>query len=221
MSLPVSYLVDDAALKIGDPNKTRVSPSEWALFYNQSARELCEKADVLQYRSTFNLTTEALYPYPDEMTTMARLEVTETPSDADSYRIVNEKFEDEFRALTSNRYPTATIPDFYFADRIGFYLIPRPEATIAEGGRITYFGLPDRIFDVTTATYQLPEFTQDYVLRRMVVYGKTARHRIDEANAELQQWYADVEGLQDKVEDRSNDRRSSLRPRRSPYAGMR
>src|SRR3989304_4791231 len=156
MSLPVSYLVDDAALKIGDPKKTRVTNPEWTLFYNQSARERVEKADVMQYRATFNLTTEELYPYPAEMTQMARLEATETPSDKFSFREVTEKFEDEFRQMTSGRYPDSTIPEHYFADKTGFYLIPRPTAFIAAAGRITYFGLPDRIFDATVAIFPLP-----------------------------------------------------------------
>lgn len=220
MSLLVSNLVNDAAVKIGDPNQVRVRSSDWLLFYNQSVRELCEKADVMQYRADFNLGTQALYPYPDEMTTMARLEVTETPSDADSWRIVTEKFEDEFRAMTTTRYPVGSLPDHYFADKVGFYLIPRPAVAIVGGGRTTYFGLADRITDTATATYQLPEFTQDYVVRRMTIYGKMARHRITEANAELEQWFADVEGLMDKMEDRSKDRRSSLAPRRNRYAGM-
>lgn len=221
MALLVTYLVDDAARKIGDPNKQRVQNADWLLFYNQSGRELCEKANVLQYRATFDLGAQALYPYPDEMTQLARVEINETPSNADSWRFLKERFEDEFRAETDVLYPTATIPERYFADKVGFYLMPRPTATIVGGGRMTYYGLPDRLFDLVGANFQLPEFTQDYVIRRMVVYGKTARNRLTEASAELSQWYADIEGLQDKMEDRSDDRRSSMRPRRNPYSGMR
>lgn len=221
MSLPISYLVDDAARKVGDPNKTRITPDDWVLFYNQSARELCEKADVLQFCAKFDLTTERRFPYPDEMTQATRISVTETPDDPDSYHYLTEKFEDEWRAETNRRYPSATTPEHYFAEVGGFYLLPRATALIASGMEITYFGIPDRIFDLSIATYQLPHMTQDYVIRRMVVYGKTARNRLVEADSELKQWYADLEGLQDRMEDRANDRRSSIAPRRNRYAGMR
>lgn len=220
-SVLVSYMVNDAALAIGDPNKARVKNSDWISFYNRSARELCEKADVLQYRAIFNLGTQALYPYPDEMVALSRIEVNETPTDDDAWRPLDELFEDEFRSRTTGRYPTATIPDSYFADQGGFYLIGRPEAAITGAGRMIFFGLPDRITDVTTATFQLIDIAQDYVTRRMIVYGLKARNRHAEAASELSQWYADVEGLQDNLEDRAKDRRSSIRPRRSPYAGMR
>lgn len=220
-SVLVSYLVDDAARAIGDPRKTRVSLDDWESFYNRSARELCEKANVLQYRSKFNLGTQALYPYPDEMVVLSRIEINETPTDDDAWRPLDEKFEDEFRALTTGRYPTGTIPDSYFSDQGGFYLIPRPEAAITEAGRMIFFGLPDRISDIATATFQLIDVAQDYVTRRMIVYGLKARNRHSEAASELAQWFADVEGLADKLEDRAQDRRSSIRPRRSAYSGMR
>jgi len=221
MSLPVSNLVNDAAIAIGDPNKTRVKMSEWTSFYSRAARELCSKANVLQQRATFNLGTQQAYHFPDDMTTMSKMEVSETPTDGDSWRVIREIFEDEFRSMTSGRYSDNTLPEMYFADRLGFYLVPRPTATIVDGGRITYFGLPDAITDATTATYQLPEFTRDYILRRMIVFGLAARNRHAEAEAELRQWFADVEDLQDKMADRSDDRRSSLAPRRSRYQGMR
>jgi hypothetical protein len=221
MSLPVSYLVDDAARKIGDPNKTRVQLADWTLFYNQSTRELCQKADVMQYRATFNLGTQAAYKYPDEMTTMTALEVTETPSDGDSWRFLTEKFEDEWRSEVSSRYPSATLPQHYFADKLGFFLVPRPTAAITGGGRITYFGLTDRIFDTQTADFQLPEFCQDLVVRRMVIHGLMARNRLVQAEGELKVWYADVGDLGDAMEDRARDRRSSIRPRVNRMAGMR
>jgi hypothetical protein len=220
-SVLVSYMVDDAARAIGDPNKTRVSNADWTSFFNRSARELCEKANVLQYRSIFNLGTQALYPYPDEMVVLSRIEINETPTNDDTWRPLDEKFEDEFRSLTTNTYPTGTVPDSYFSDQGGFYLIPRPAAALADAGRMIFFGLPDRISDVTTATFQLIDIAQDYVTRRMIVYGLKARNRHVEAQSELAQWFTDVEGLQDKLEDRSHDRRSSLRPRRAPMFGMR
>jgi hypothetical protein len=221
MPLPVDFLVGDAALKIGDPSRTRVQNPDWVLFYNQSARELCQKADVLRCRGVFDLSTEDAYPYPSDMTQMTGIEVTETPADPDSWRWLDESFEDEFRSEVDGHYPSATLPERYFADKTWFFVIPRCTAAIVGGARISHFKIPARISDLAVATYELPEFTQDYVIRRMVIYAKFARNRIVEADAELKQWYADVEGLTSKIDDRSNDRRSGIRQSRDRYRGMR
>lgn len=221
MSIPISYLIDEAANKFGDPNKTRVNGPLWLTFFNESTRELSTKADIAQYRDSFTLGTNPIYPFPDAMVHMVRLEVNEQPvTDPVGWRIVEEIFEDEWRARTSTRYPSATIPDAYFVEKGWFWLIPAPEAPITNGAIITYFGLPDRATD-PLSTYQLPEFTQDYIIRRMVIHAKFARNRIVEGQADLKLWYDDVEGLQDKMDDRSSDRRSNIRPRRNLIAGMR
>lgn len=220
MSIPITYLINDAALLIGDPNKTRVTLDEWVLFFNQAARALCEKADVYQLCSKFDLSTERRFAYPTEMTQATRIAVTETPDDEATFKYLKEKFEDEWRAETDGHYPSETVPTHYFAERSGFYLLPRALVAIPEALEITYFGIPDRVTD-STAAYPLPESTQDYVIRRMVIASKLARNRVAEANADFELWNADVEGLQVRIEDPSNDRRSSLQPRRRPYAGMR
>jgi len=221
MSLPVIYLINDCAEMIGDPNKVRVTLGQWTLFYNQSCRELCQKAKVLKFRARFNLGPQAQYHYPDERTVVTKVEANETPDDDNTWFKLDEMFEDEFAAQTSRFYPSATTPSHYFADVDGFYLYPRPEAAITNGGRVTYFGLPDRIFDANTANFQLPELAQDYVIRRMVIHGMKARNRMAEAEGELKLWNADIEGLQDSMEDPSDDRRSAIRPRRSGYGDQR
>lgn len=220
MGIPVSYLIDDAALGIGDPNKTRVKLDEWVLFYNQAARRFCEKANVLRYRWKFDLNATAEYPDPAGMTVMTKIEVTQTPENPDSWSDLKEMFEDEFREHVAGSYPTQDLPTHYFKDADSFFLIPRPVNKIVLGGRVNGFGLPDRVFDVSE-TFVLPLFTQDYVSRRMQIYAKVARNRLAEAAADLREWDADMEMFMDKVDDRSRDRVSSIAPRKNRYAGMR
>lgn len=220
MSTLVNYLIADAAQTIGDPNKQRVTSDQWLLFYNQALRKLCEKANVLRLRSLFSLEADADYTYPPEMTVMTGMEVTDTPGDPDSWRECKEMFEDEFRERVSSRYPNATLPTHYFATSGWFSLIPRPTAEIIYGARITYFGLPVRVVDLTTALLETPDFTQDYVSRRMVISADEARNRLVEAKAALELWEAEVQGLQDKFDDRSQDRPSTIAPRRNRFAGM-
>jgi len=221
MSTQVSYLVDDAAQAIGDPNKQRVQLSQWLSIYNRSNRELCEKANVLKFRDKFTLVPGQIdYDYPEGMVVMSAIHVSETPADDSTFRVINEYREDEFREMTSGAYPSATLPSGYFADSNWFYLVPMVDVQIVDGGCITYFGLPDRVLDLN-GVMQADDLAQDYLLRRMIIHGLTSRNRRAEADDELKLWLADMESLQDKLEDRSIDRRSSIAPRRRGYSGMR
>lgn len=228
MSTTVSQVIDDAAMAFGDPNKQRVETPHWLSIYNRANRELGEKLKIFRFIDEFDLlrldpdTGEMLqkYAYPDGMVVMNGIHVSETPSDRATYRWIGEIFEDEFRDRTSGLYPTATIPDSYYATSAWVYLVPAVTADIVDGACIDYFGLPQDVTDVST-NMQAPGLARDYLLRRMVVHAMMATNRVAEANAELELWNADMTGLQDKLEDRSNDRRASLAPRRPRYQGMR
>src|SRR5207245_9805863 len=117
--------------------------------------------------------------------------------------------------------PTATVPTSYFATSGWFYLVPAAETLISAGACIDYFGLPDRITDLTGAIMQVDDFAQDYLIRRMIIHGLESRNRLAEAADSLRTWVADMETLQDRLDDRSQDRRSSIAPRRNRFAGMR
>lgn len=222
MSLSVDYLISDAALKIGDVNRTRVRDVEWVLFYNQAVRELCEKANVLEFQGLFDTLPTDRYGYPWRATAITKFEAQAIAGDANTFFKLDELREDEFTARTDRLYPPMDPPLEYFPRRNWFHLVGKPTTTVVQGGRLTYFGIPDRIFDLPSAIFPLPEFCQDYVIRRLVIAAKYARDRIGEADAELKQWIVDVaEGLQDKMEDRVDDRRPAIRPTRAPMAGMR
>ena len=226
MSTLVQDLVDDAALQIGDPNKQRVQLSQWHSIYNRSNRALGEKANVFRYLDQFTLVAGQMkYDYPQLMTVMNGIRVSETPSDETTFQVIEEIFEDEWRNRTSGLYPTATLPDSYFATSNWFWLVPMATNQIVDGACIDYFGLPDTIsytsFTASGTVIQAEDFAQDYLVRRMVIHGMEARNRWQEAKDALSLWEADMETFMDKLDDRSQDRRSSLRTRRPRFAGMR
>lgn len=225
MSTLIQEVIDDAAQAIGDPNKQRVSMALWTSIYNRSNRELCQKANVLRLSDKFDLkANQRKYAYPAGMVVAAGIRVSETPSDENSFQDVGEIFQDTFRRMTDALYPTETLPSYYFATSSWFHLVGTATAEIKNGGCITYFGLPDRITLTQIEAgevLQVPDFAQDYLLKRMIIHGLNARNRREEARDELQLWNADMESLQDKLEDRSVDRRASLAPRRDRFAGMR
>lgn len=224
MSTLISSLVNDAALEIGDPNKQRVTLAHWHSIYNRSNRELGQKANIFRFLDQFDLVVAQMkYDYPEGMVVMNGIRVSETPADETTFTDLKEIFEDEWRARTRSIYPSATKPDSYFATSNWFWLVPMAEATIEDGACIDYFGIPDTVSyeDFLNGPIQAEDFAQDYLVRRMVIHGMEARNRWAEAERSLALWNADMESLQDKLEDRSQDRRSSLRNRRSPFAGMR
>lgn len=228
MSTPVSALVDDAAMAIGDPNKQRVATPQWISIYNRSNRELCQKANVLRFLDEFDLVNldpdtgelAMRYDYPDGMTVMNGIHVSDTPTDPASFRWLKEMFQDEFRVATSGSYPVDSLPTYYFATSDWLYLIGAVAADILDGACIDYFGLPDRVTDLS-GVIQVPDMAQDYLIRRMIIHGKMARHNVVEARAELEMWEEDMVSFQDKLDDRSQDRPSSIAPRRNRLAGMR
>lgn len=226
MSTVVTQLIDDAALEIGDPNKQRVSLSQWLSIYNRSNREVCQKANILRFQDKFTLIAAwpKGYAYPELMTVMTGIHVSDTPGDDNSFRALDEMFEDDWRASTYAHYPSASLPTHYFATAGWFHLYPMVDAEIVGGGCITYYGLPDRItMDQLTSgiVMQLPDMAQDYLMRRMIIHGMVSRNRLVEAKTELELWDADMATFQDKLDDRSQDRRSSIAPRKNRFAGMR
>lgn len=225
MSVVILDVINDAATEIGDPQKTRISLAQWVTIYNSSNREVCEKAKILRLQDKFTLVaSQTKYAYPATMIQMRTIHVSETPDDELSFRSIREIFEDEFRSLTGFIYPTAALPDFYFSTASWFNLVPAVSAEIVGGGCVDHFGLPDRISQTqveASEILQIPDFAQDYLQRRMVIRAMRMRNRLVEAKEAYEEWLGEMDGLHDMFEDRSDDRRSSLAPRRNRYQGMR
>lgn len=220
MSLPVEYLITDAAMAFGDPNKERVENDDWLRHYNTACRDLCAHFDVLEHRVRFTLEAgNDAYAYPLDMVRLSMIEVTETPDDPDSWDDLGEMFDDEFRGATRRRYPTGK-PEKYYARRSWFHVIPKPDVQTISGGRIHFYGLPDRLLTLAGAVFQLPEFTQDSVIERMVIAALKQDERVVEAQERYTKWLAEGPFIEDRMQDRSKDRRETLRPPENPYGGM-
>jgi len=228
MSLLVEQVVTDAAMKFGDPVYQRIDQSDWLRHYNTATRDIASHWDVLEHRVFFTLEAgNDAYGYPADMVRLSEIAVsTELVGDPglqavdeDAFDDLGELFRDEFRASTRRRYPTGT-PKRYYARQNWFHLIPKPDVQVVRGGRIHYFGLPDRLFTLSGALYQLPEFTQDAAIERMVIAALEQDERLTEASQKYQKWLAEGPFIEDRMQDRSKDRRENLRPPDDPYRGM-
>lgn len=223
MSTFVQSLINDAAQAIGDPNKQRVQSAQWLSIYNRSNRAICEEVNLLRKLDKFKIVAgQTRYDYPQSMVQLNGIQVSDTPTDEPSFRWLGEIFEDEFREATQGRYPTESLPSRYFATSSWFHLIGAAEVDIVDGGRTDYFGLPDEITDLSTnPVLQVDDLARDYIMEHMIALSMQARNRWAEAELALTAWQKRAEGLQDKLADRSDDRRSTLSPRRNRFGGMR
>jgi len=210
-----------AALAIGDDAFSRVKKANWMSFANKRCRQMCMLMQLVKRRAYFDIyADQADYAMPDGCVQMTRLQFTPTPADVSTFRELREKFEDEFRADTTNAYPTGD-PAHYFADQGFFYLLPKPTATYALGGKIEYWGLPDTI---TTELDELPipDTMFDLLVEGMVIDAQRKMEKIEEANIAERSWLESIDKTRYKLEDRSNDRRSNVRlgPMRRGFWGQ-
>lgn len=222
MSTMIQSIIDDAKLKVGDPGLHRVTPAKWLAFYNEAARTLATRLNLVRSIATFNIeAANEMYSMPDDSVQMTRLEINDTPSDPLVWRDLDEIFLDEFREAVTGQYPTSDRPDRYFADAGYFYLVGRPTTEILGGGRITYWGLPD---DATAATESIPfaNVVRDALALAMAVLANDDLEKPDIAAQMEERLERRLDELRPKLTDRSADRRSSIRPKswRRGFGGM-
>lgn len=210
MSFRVSDIAADGSLVIGDDRYSRVTRDNWLTFVKKRSRLLCMRLNLVKRRAYFTITADdALHTLPTNCVQMTRLQFTSTPSDVNTFGDLTEMFEDEFRASTSNCYPTGD-PQRYFTDQGFFYLIPKPTTEVVLGGRIEYWGLPDTV-SAQADFVPLPDTMQDILLQGCVVDAQRKMEKYPEADRLEAEWEANIDRLRNKVEDRSNDRRSKVR----------
>jgi hypothetical protein len=221
VSLPVEYLVTDAAMAFGDPKKERVDDSDWLRHYNTAIRDVCSHWDVLEHKAFFNLEPGIdAYGFPTDMVRLSELAVTTTPEDEDTFDDLGEiQSKEEFRNYVRRSYPTGT-PELYYARRNWYQMVPKPDVEVIRGGRIYYYGMPDRVFTLPNALYQLPEFTQNTTIERMVIAALNQDERVTEAERRYTKWLAEGPFIEDRMQDRSVDKRENMRPDDNPYGGM-
>lgn len=216
------WLANAAAIQIGDPLRGRVKTVDWLYAYNMTMHDICVLYDVLQYEATADLPLDGLASYPEESTRISEVAWNMNPADVSGWRVLKEKFEDEYRELTISGLPTTDSPEHYFADVGYIRIIARLTADIIGGLRVKFFGVPDEAFDLTTTNMPLPNFMRNYAIERMVVYGLRADSRDAQASDIENRWNQREGWIREKLGDRSVDRRDAIRPAgsRNKYGGM-
>lgn len=223
MAVLAEWLSTSGAKLIGDPNRQRVTPEAWLVAYNLSMNDICSLYDILQFEMIADLPIDGLATYPQAAMRISEVAVNEAPADPLSrWKVLEEKFQDEYRRETVNGLPSQALPDWYFADTGYLRLGAQLAADIAGGLRLTHFSVPDEAFDLTTTYMPLPDFMRSYAMERMMIYALRSDDRDDQADDHENRWNQRESWIRNKLEDRSVDRPDAIRPKSNinKYGGM-
>jgi len=217
------WLASTAARLLGDPNRQRVTTEHWIDAYNLSMGDICSTYDILQFEQLADLPLDGIVTYPEENTRISEVAVNSTPSDPSTWRVCREKFQDEYRLLTIDTgLPNQDLPDWYFADQNYLRLGARLAADIVGGLRLTHFGVPEIVTDLTVTYMPLPSFLRSYAMERMLIYGLRGDDRDQQADDHESRWNQREGWVRNKLEDKSADRLDAIRPKADvvKYGGM-
>lgn len=217
------WLANSGAKLIGDPNRQRVDTPTWLMAYNLAMNDICATYDIVQAENIADLPADGLATYPNENTRISKVEANTAPTDPTSpWRTLDEKFEDEYRRLTTGGVPQQDFPEWYFADdgyiRLGALLV----ADVVGGLRLTNYIVPDEAFDLTTTYMPLPNFMRSYAMERMMIYALRSDDRDEQADKHEAAWNQREGWIRQKLEDKSVDRPDAIRPTSTinKYGGM-
>lgn len=221
MGVTIQSMIDRAAISIGDPTKARIIASTWLNCANMALEDISMKMDLLQFEDDFDLPAGNQIPYPESFKQLVRIDVSATPSDPESFRKLDEKFEDEWNDARRGGYPTGDVPTHYFADRHCIWIMPMPVAPVSDGGIITYTAQVEEITDPSTVL-PLRKALSGFVRERIEIYALYAWQRNDEAERRDIIWQARENDIRIMLEDSSLDRAEQLRPQSAKrgYGGM-
>jgi hypothetical protein len=213
VSALIDSLVTQSAVNIANPDKGRITPSDWLIFYNAVARDIGARLYAVRYVSVFDWQIDSDYDYPDEMTRMIALWATDTPSDELSWSKLDELREDQFYDRVNRRYPTGTTPTHYLPQATIMRVVPRPETVIVAGAKLEYWGLPDEIASTSGTTMQFPDFMREWVVEGMTIHALRTLKEIVEARERYEIWAGRESEYATRLTDRSDDRRAAMVPR--------
>ena len=212
MSVQASTIIASAAINVGDPNYTTITKSEWLDWFNQISRTLATRMRLVKKLGVFTIQADnELYSMPDDCVQMTRVQYNPTPSNVRVYRDLKEYFEDEFRTYTDWNYPTGE-PRHYFADQGFFYLLPRPTTLVASGGRVEYWGLPDAVGNLASDPIPFQDRMADCLLLGLEPFAYRRLEKVEMADRSEQKWERLIAQTESKLQDRSDDRRTRVRP---------
>jgi hypothetical protein len=211
----VSDLLNQVAVRLGDPRMTRTLQTDLLAFYNEGLEEMTLGWKVLEEDATADvIINERRYLYPEECVQLRRARYNATPSDDSTGWDLKEDFWEEHRSRT-NQYVDVGEPRHYCARASFLELRQKPEATIVDALFVSYWklGTPVLLQDILTATVELPATFRKYLREFTMIYAKEKSGRYQEAAADRAALAESLDRVAGRLEDKSDDRRSQMRTR--------
>lgn len=224
-TITVQSVLDDAAVRFGDPNKTRFGNTELLSLYNDACEEISSRWQMIEVDASFSwVADEDRYSYPDDNVSMLRLQYNATPSDSTTWRKVYECTEEEYVGMTDGSLPVGDDKIYYWPRTSFFVVWPRPQTAVSQGGKIGYWKLADRQTSVTTAvdgtgasytrsTIELDNAIRPLIRDRMLIGMDLTLGRSAEAAQRIQLWEASLDDIATRIESSVDDRRENFTPR--------
>jgi hypothetical protein len=211
----VNDLISQVAVRLGDPRMTRNIKTDLTAFYNQAIEEITLGWKVLEEDATTDVqANERRYSYPDECVQLRRVRFNPTPIDDTTGWNLIEDFWEEHRSHT-NRYIEKNEPRHYCVRANFFELRPMPTADVTDGLFVSYWklGTPVVFGEESNTSVELSSTFQKYLRDYTAIFAKEKSGRYQEAAADRTSLEADLDRVAGRLEDKSDDRRSQLRPR--------
>lgn len=205
-------LVTEAAGRIGDPSRRRVTDTLWLAILKQVVRDVCVRGvPILEERYTFDITTDDRYAYPDGTVGVTVIGYSADPSDPDSYYDLEEKDRDWLRAQTQAQYQVGD-PRYFVPLPSWWHAYPKSETSIVNGGRMDVLVIPTLPASVDAGTVELPAAAIEHITEGMTIEGLKSLKMYDLAGAREAKWLAFEGDLSTILRGRSTDKRKRFVP---------
>jgi hypothetical protein len=221
----VSTVIDQVLDEIGDPNGDRTTRADALRYFNRAQRVIATKTLALEEDAYFNLeAAEPRYAYPEPavVITGVRLSRTSTPTTLADYYHLTESFEEEWRdAIYAGR--AEGYISHYRARNNWIEFLQNPSEAIVDGGILSYAKIPAKVATEIGAVMELADFAEDHLIEGMKILARMSTRERAAAQDDWQKWMLAADELKNTFQDRSRDRRPSIRAPRygNPFAGMR
>lgn len=218
----VKDLIDGAAARIRDPQNRRIDRALWLQFYNEVTLKIATELKCLEADANFDVVAaEDRYAYPDDAVVINQVYFSLTPTDINSYKPLGEIFRDEWIMGRGVMVPTG-LPTRYYARQGWFTLVPKPDTAIIDGGCVTYRHIPEWLTSEASQAVELPTFMGTFVVDGMIPRAERALRLFAASRENQAQWEQELERMKPQIQDRSEDRRSAIRPpgHIDPFSGM-
>lgn len=227
----VQSILDEAALRFGDPNKTHFDNGRLLGHYNDATEDITTRWQMLEADADFSWkANEDRYAYPADCVQMLRLQYNPTaidattgPTDQNQWRKTKEITEWEYTRITDGLKPPGDFKLYYWP-RTGFLVTyPVPTVALYLAGRIGYWKRADLQVTAITrmdlsgnaysaSTTELSDSLRRMIRDRMQIGMKLAQSRHEEALVDMQVWEAAMDKLGPRIEQPVDDRREHFRP---------